>query len=60
MTVWKGDSMERYDYRKAVKEDILDYIRDEGLTFEGKEDFIDRMSDIAWECDCITGNASGS
>ena len=55
--------MERYDYRRAMKEDILDYINSEiNLDdFRGKRDELEELlSDDLWACDSVTGNASGS
>lgn len=55
--------MERYDYRKAMKEDILDYINSEiDLDdFRGKRDKLEELlNDALWVCDGVTGNASGS
>lgn len=55
--------MERYDYREAMKGDILDYINSEiNLDdFRGKRDKLEELlNDALWVCDGITGNASGS
>lgn len=55
--------MERYDYRKAMMEDILDYINSEiDLdSFKGKRDKLEELlNDDLWICDSVTGNASGS
>jgi hypothetical protein len=55
--------MERYDYRKAMKEDILDYISDEVNLddFRGKRSELEELlNDDLWICDDVTGNASGS
>lgn len=55
--------MERYDYRKAMKEDILDYISDEiNLDdFRGKRGELEELlNDQLWIDDDVTGNASGS
>lgn len=55
--------MERYDYRKATKEDILDYISDEInlADFRGKRDKLEELlNDALWIYDGATGNASGS
>ncbi len=55
--------MERYNYRRAVYEDVLDYIRNEielekyrGLRAELEE----MLNDDLWITDSVTGNASGS
>lgn len=55
-----------YDYREAVKSDILDYIEENYTTEEIKEELADRgeweqrLNDDLWICDSVTGNASGS
>ena len=55
--------MERYDYRKAMKEDIYDYIR-EGIDLDdwrGKRcELEEALNDQLWITDSVTGNASGS
>ena len=55
--------MEHYNYRRAVYEDVLDYIRNEidlekfrGLRAELEE----MLNDDLWITDSVTGNASGS
>ena len=51
--------MERYDYRKAMKEDILEYINLDD--FRGKRDELEeQLNDDLWIADSVTGNASGS
>lgn len=55
--------MERYDYRRAMKDDILDYISSEiNLDdFRGKRDELEELlNDNLWTTDSVTGNASGS
>lgn len=58
--------MERYDYHKAIKEDILEYIKEnytqEELKerLEDKEEFYESLHDTLWVEDSVTGNASGS
>lgn len=54
--------MERYDYRNAVKEDILDYIEEniDYTDFEELEDLEQHLNDELWTADSVTGNASGS
>lgn len=55
-----------YDYRKNVKSDILDYIREnyadkeicEELAY--RDEWEQRLHDDLWICDSVTGNASGS
>lgn len=59
--------MERYNYNEAVKNDVLDYIRENytkaeiyaALT-EGRDDFAEKLHDDLWIDDSVTGNASGS
>ena len=55
--------MERYDYRKAMKRDIYDYIR-EGIDLDdwrGKRCELEKaLNDQLWIADSVTGNASGS
>lgn len=53
---------ERYDYREAVKNDVLEYIRSE-INFEDFEDLEEleqQLNDDLWISDSVTGNASGS
>ena len=58
--------MERYDYRAAVRSDVLDYIRNnytpeeirEALT--DRDDFTEKLNDELWIDDSVTGNGSGS
>ena len=51
-----------YDYRKAVKEDILDYIRNEidFSEFNTMDELEEKLNDELWTVDSVTGNASGS
>lgn len=55
-----------YDYREAVKSDILDYIEENYTAEEIREELADRgeweqrLNDDLWNCDSVTGNASGS
>lgn len=58
-----------YDYKEAVKEDVVDYIREnysadeirENLeTSAARSDFKEKLNDILWVEDSVTGNASGS
>ena len=55
--------MERYNYRKAMKEDIYNYIR-EGIDLDdwrGKRcELEEALNDQLWITDSVTGNASGS
>jgi hypothetical protein len=59
----KDYTMERYNYREAMCEDIRDYIRDEiNLEeYRGLRDELEEMlNDDLWVTDSVTGNASGS
>jgi hypothetical protein len=55
-----------YDYREAVKSDILDYIEENYTSEEIQKELADRdewgqrLNDDLWICDSVTGNASGS
>lgn len=55
-----------YDYREAVKSDILDYIEENYTPEEIREGLANRdewgqqLNDDLWCCDSVTGNASGS
>ena len=51
-----------YDYKEAVKHDILEYIHDELdlKDFEDLSELEDNLQDELWNNDSITGNASGS
>lgn len=56
--------METYDYRKVVKNDVLDYIHEEiNLkefgTLDELEEFLNNNNEL-WNADRVTGNASGS
>lgn len=51
-----------YDYREAVKNDVLEYITNEidFLDYESIEDLEEFLNDELWTEDSVTGNASGS
>lgn len=52
-----------YDYREAVKNDVMDYIKNEiELTeWRGNRDGLEeKLNEDLWICDSVTGNASGS
>lgn len=51
-----------YNYREAVKEDVLTYINEEidFSDFETLEDLEQHLNEELWTCDSVTGNASGS
>ena len=51
-----------YNYHEAVKEDVLQYIRDE-INFEhfdSLEELEEHLNDTLWTVDSVTGNGSGS
>lgn len=51
-----------YDYREAIKDDVLDYINSEinFEEFDSLEDLEEFLNDELWTNDSVTGNASGS
>ena len=55
-----------YDYRKAMAEDIINYIRENYTSeeiaekLETREEWEEELNDNLWIEDSITGNASGS
>ena len=54
--------MKKYNYLEAVKEDVLNYIK-ENVSFEDFEDrdeLEEHLNDVLWTEDSVTGNASGS
>lgn len=54
--------MEKYDYYKAVKDDVRDYINDNYNVkdFSSREEFEDKLNEDLWTADSVTGNGSGS
>jgi len=54
--------MEAYDYRKAVKDDIRDYIEEHEIrvTASRRDEIQDELYDELFCDDSVTGNASGS
>lgn len=52
--------MERYDYERALREDILEYFNEHGVTGFVSDEERDRLYDEMWVSDSVTGNASGS
>lgn len=54
--------MSAYDYREAVKEDILQYINDEirFKDFDTLDELEEKLNEALFTCDSVTGNASGS
>lgn len=52
----------KYNYREAVKDDVLEYINNE-INFEDfdtLEDLKEHLNDVLFNEDSVTGNASGS
>lgn len=51
-----------YDYREAVKNNVLEYIANEidFSDYESMEDLEEFLNDELWTEDSVTGNASGS
>lgn len=58
-----------YNYQQAIKEDVIEYIKEnytqeellEHLkTRESKDEFFEKLYEELWVCDSVTGNASGS
>lgn len=48
-----------YDYRRAITDDIKDYVKVMGLLPEPQEtydDYIERLNEELWDVDEITGN----
>lgn len=58
--------MERYDYENAVREDVLDWIREhysnDEITekLQERDDWEQELNDELWTADSVTGNGSGS
>lgn len=54
--------MKKYDYRKAVKEDVIQYILDNNISLESDDkcELVEELHHKMWDCDEITGNASSS
>lgn len=53
--------MEKYDYRKAVFEDVMAYVKEMHTEyFDTREELEERLNDDLWTVDSVTGNASGS
>lgn len=51
-----------YNYREAVKDDVIEYIRDEidFADFETLAELAEYLNDTLFSNDSVTGNASGS
>lgn len=54
----KGDEEMEYDYKKAVREDIKNYLNDNGITLT--ESNRETVYDDMFVSDSVTGNGSGS
>lgn len=59
--------MEKYDYNEAVKNDIIEYLKDRytgaeiaELLEQDRHELENDLHDDLWICDSVTGNASGS
>lgn len=54
--------MNQYDYREAVKNDIIDYINehDVKVTSSNRDEVYEQLYDEMFISDSVTGNASGS
>ena len=55
--------MEKYNYREAMKADIMQYIEDNSIDkedYNNKDHMLECLSDDLWIEDSVTGNASGS
>ena len=54
--------MEKYNYFEAVKNAVLDYIKENEIkvTTSNKDELADSLNDDLWTNDSVTGNGSGS
>lgn len=54
--------MDRYDYRKAIKNDILEYINAniDLEDFENLDELAEYLNEELWTVDSVTGNEIGS
>lgn len=52
--------MEKYDYRKAVENDVREYLEERGVSTRLGESELDAMYDEMMLSDSVTGNGSGS
>lgn len=54
--------MKKYDYREAVKNDVIEYIKNEidFSEFDTLEELEEHLNDELWTVDSVTGNGSGS
>lgn len=55
-------TIEKYDYRENVVEDVLNYINENEIeiTPENVSEVAEELNDTLWVADSVTGNASGS
>lgn len=51
--------MERYDYLRAIKEDVLNYINENNIvvTSENRDEVEQDLNDTLFTYDSVTGNA---
>lgn len=55
--------MEKYDYKKAVCDDIRSYFNENNINasdYESRDEMYEDLYDKLWVEDSVTGNASGS
>ena len=58
--------MEKYNYLESIKEDVLEYIKENYTTkeqlekLESRDEWEQELNDALWIEDSVTGNASGS
>lgn len=55
-------STQKYDYREALKADILAYIEENGITWDEdtRDEVEEKLNEDLWVDDGVTGNGSGS
>lgn len=54
--------MKNYDYREAVKNDVMEYVKNEinFSDFDTLEELEEHLNEELWTADSVTGNGSGS
>lgn len=54
--------MKEYDYKEAVKNDVMEYIKNEidFSEFDTLKELEEKLNDELWTVDSVTGNGSGS
>lgn len=54
--------MKNYDYREAVKNDVMEYVKNEidFSDFDTLEELEEHLNEELWTVDSVTGNGSGS